>query len=125
LFHELTIIIAKVRHPFQRNIINSQQLNEDTYQQSFFTRVEAPVEDSPDSDESCDSPQDQLSHVAREPKYTGRHQMVVLLIKGLQKRLSERGEKLSTSEFLVELPSDIPLTELGNVLKSKGKPEVR
>ncbi|KAH8647072.1 hypothetical protein BGZ60DRAFT_570501 [Tricladium varicosporioides] len=102
------------------NIIDSQKPHEETPQQYFFSRGEAPTIDQPGSDDGRSSPQKQSLRLPLEIKYPERRQTVVLSIKSLQKLLSERGGKLSTSRVVVELPLDISLSELGNVLKSRG-----
>jgi hypothetical protein len=102
-----------------------QQPKEHTGQRSHFPRTATPVEDTTDSDgdEDCDSLREQPLLSSREPGYPANRQTVFVSIKGLQKHLSKRGVKLSTSETLVELPSNTAVTELNRALESKGKCE--
>jgi len=119
------VMAVEHQHPPQKRIVSPCQLSQDTYDQSFFPRVEELVEDSSENGEGYDRSEQQLRLFGREPESPVGRQTVVLSITGLQKRLSERGWQLSSSEVLIELPSSTPITELGSILNAKGKFRVK
>ena len=119
------VMAVEHQHPPQKRIVSPRQLSQDTYDQSLFSRVGELDEDSSDNDEGYDRIEQQLPLFGREPGSPVDRQTVVLSITGLQKRLSERGWQLSSSEVLIELPSNTPLTKLGSALNAKGKSGVK
>ena len=76
-----------------------------------------------ESDEGYDSLKEQPQLSPKQPESPSNNHSIAISIKGLQKRLSVRGVELDNAEIVVGLPLDTPVSEVGNIVASKGKPD--